>query len=1286
MKKTYKMFLACVLCLLGAMNVNAELISLQEVPFCNWDGWGADAKSTGEAACDWKLGESTGQPYGSSTVIPYADLSNFTKLIVTVTEGTPRFLLNRDVDEGKASASEADAHLIDNTVAGWSDKYFSNAPGANEGETVYTVDLKQLVKDKGFAHLHAIKGANWANVTVVSMMVERTAKAPVGWTSIINNGNLESEDVSSFFLAEDAVNVPGTKAVEITDGAGVDGSNGLMIISMAGATETWATQLFVKANEALPEGTKWRFSMDVKADDVATIAVGAHAEPRSWLAGGFMPDFDVPQDWTTITGEGTIDADLGAKGFQSIAFDLNVDKANANVFYFDNIVFEVFKLGTTAEFCSIFAQLDFGFDTNIGALAKATTEKRVFFPKSSVTVKVNGTKLDDEKILSVEGFEDGRFYIFFDDAEVELKSSDVVTISFKNPADAAYHVVYASGSVSGQDVADLDVEATYNADIEVEDAYAYIYKSPVIVAADPEDGSFNLPNSISEFKVTFDKPADCEKIQATLNGENLVAEPATGLSKNITFKRTSAGDLATGEYTMHITKIFPELSFLDDIFGDTVYVFNVGKVETTEEPKEMLPDYFATAGANTIPEGYKVIFGQEERLGGTSQGSGSRMFEFAAGGDFTKGLYYREGYVEYGTSEDPAGEKNYDLELEAGKGYDITFYTCMWKDNGSATRFQIFAKDDLETPLFTKVIANTYNANGNTGAAINGSAFTKIKFTPETTGKYVLRWVSSGSETGDPEYKENILGKPGVKYVPNTAGIEYVQNLAKALEDAKAAIEANADARFNGPDFDALSAAYTKHETAKDGYTAPSVYNAAIEELNALTEAMKNHRTLCDNYDTNVKASIDVQRKNEMPNGDPAQATKFTTTDLFAELVALNAKYHASSKWTNDTTITPNDVDPAVNDTVIGDAYLVYTYDVLKNNDSLTVAVKELKEMATTTSLLFTEGESTCSSTGVKVAMERIRLGIEGLKALGVAKDDPMLVEANKALGDDDVIVEALKARVKTILFDSLRNANNHMFDEVVDTTTLESSTPTYDVTVFVKNPNIYKLSDKTDFTDEAVPGWVVPEGFSRPGLSCGWGAFQGTSIIAEDCMFQTWGGSYRVEQTITDLPAGVYSIQIGFGERVGDEGSNIDQSFVYAKTTETPAVEDGLDEDRTLNFAGTADCPNIGQSFPKANTLIENVEVVDGVLTIGANAAQGSHTFFNDVRLLIAAPAKDFNYENAYKEVVDGVETVSAATVRNIEVYDLNGRRMIAAPRGVSIVKKYMSDGTVRVQKVVVK
>ena len=76
-----------VMCILGGMSANAgEIISLQEVPFCTWDDWGANARSTGAADCAWVIGEPSGLPYGDSSVNNYADLSSYSKLIVVATE------------------------------------------------------------------------------------------------------------------------------------------------------------------------------------------------------------------------------------------------------------------------------------------------------------------------------------------------------------------------------------------------------------------------------------------------------------------------------------------------------------------------------------------------------------------------------------------------------------------------------------------------------------------------------------------------------------------------------------------------------------------------------------------------------------------------------------------------------------------------------------------------------------------------------------------------------------------------------------------------------------------------------------------------------------------------------------------------------------------------------------------------------------------------------------------------------------------------------------------------
>ena len=194
MRKTYLMLVALMLSAFGVMNVSADEISLEEVPFTTWNGYGAEASAGDPADCAWVLEEPIDLPYGDGSVINGADLSIYSKLIITYTAGSPRVLMNRDVEEGQWNDDESQSKLIDNTKGGWSAKYFED-----DGSTL-TVDLKQILKDKGYVRLHCVKGANWADVTVTSMMLETQGNAQqVGWINLINNSDMEGDDVSSFF-------------------------------------------------------------------------------------------------------------------------------------------------------------------------------------------------------------------------------------------------------------------------------------------------------------------------------------------------------------------------------------------------------------------------------------------------------------------------------------------------------------------------------------------------------------------------------------------------------------------------------------------------------------------------------------------------------------------------------------------------------------------------------------------------------------------------------------------------------------------------------------------------------------------------------------------------------------------------------------------------------------------------------------------------------------------------------------------------------------------------------
>ena len=127
--------------------------------------------------CYYILGQSAEIPYGEPDVNPYtyADVSMYDRLEVTATGNTPRILLNRDSVGGQWNEDESLSHMIESTQRGWSSKYFSHSGN------VWTVDLKQIVADKGFAHLNAIKGDSWSAVTVIKIeLVKINSTATAG--------------------------------------------------------------------------------------------------------------------------------------------------------------------------------------------------------------------------------------------------------------------------------------------------------------------------------------------------------------------------------------------------------------------------------------------------------------------------------------------------------------------------------------------------------------------------------------------------------------------------------------------------------------------------------------------------------------------------------------------------------------------------------------------------------------------------------------------------------------------------------------------------------------------------------------------------------------------------------------------------------------------------------------------------------------------------------------------------------------------------------------------------
>lgn len=137
--------------------------------FFHWNAADETAEALEASNCDYNIGTSTGQPYGLSTVNHdrFADLSAYNTIELTATEGEPRLLFNRIENEGTVFAE----------VPRDKDKY-ETVVDNGDGSKTYIIDIAAIVAEYGFAHLHAIKGANWANTTVTEIKLGYVGEKP----------------------------------------------------------------------------------------------------------------------------------------------------------------------------------------------------------------------------------------------------------------------------------------------------------------------------------------------------------------------------------------------------------------------------------------------------------------------------------------------------------------------------------------------------------------------------------------------------------------------------------------------------------------------------------------------------------------------------------------------------------------------------------------------------------------------------------------------------------------------------------------------------------------------------------------------------------------------------------------------------------------------------------------------------------------------------------------------------------------------------------------------------
>lgn len=889
------------------------------------------------------------------------------------------------------------------------------------------------------------------------------------WTPLINNSDMEGDDVSSFFAKIDRDGTDPVPNAVISDGVGYDGSRGIKVAATAKVEEAWDNQFWFRFNQPLEVNTQYRVKFDYKADLSGDVATQAHAAPGDYIHYELLGNISFTGDWQTYEKNDLKVTSSQAKNsngnkYQSVAFNLN-DIADANNYYFDNIYVDAYEPQIDVQYGengSIKILFPYYVNTCRLMVQHAEGKRRLILPNEMFKVTVNGKEAEFE---SIEIDATGALLVFIsedwaaDNGCEYLSEDDEIVVTFNN-LEGDYNIFNID---TNETIASFTQNGRFNEEL---DELPFTYGAPELMTSDPEEGSFNLPSTISEFKLTFDKKVIVNKIVAKLDDESLKAEAEEEFSTAITLKRTSDKALADGEHKITVTQIFAEQNL----------------------------------GSN-----------------------------------------------DYSSCE-------------------VNFST----------------------------------------------------------------------------------------------GVQVSQDLLDAITAAEGVLNGASGERYQGTAFTNLQNAIAKYTAEAPTYTAPSVIDAAMLDLGNLSKALNAHKTLVDEYDAANQKIQDLALE--------LAESKFNGTDLYKQLKELAAKF-ADKKLTDD--------------------------------EELTAANNELKPMADLCANMFTEGESKNGDAGFKVLTDRIRRGVEALKNFGYDDEDPLIVAANNLISDDDNIADQIKVALTKKIYEGMKDPEAFFPTIDIDEETGKEIKQSYDMSVFVKNPNMYAMLPSKGFSEENMPGWSVVKG--NPGFwgtgGASWGNPRNIEGLPEDIAVTVYHSEAQVEQTITDLPVGIYNVTLygtDWGNQKGDyddetgEWSGKDAlGFVYAKTSETLEPAEGETADRELNFAATATIEAAKHhglseySMDLAHTL-EDITVTDGKLTLGFYYGNDSQYFFGDVKLALVGAVSGFDYRRAVDTIETNINEPATAKVRALQLYDLNGRRIVTAQKGIQIVKKMMSDGTIKTQKVI--
>lgn len=961
--------------------------------------------------------------------------------------------------------------------------------------------------------------------------------------------------------------------------------------------------------------------------------------------------------------------------------------SNNSTYLIDDIVIEEGVQFNQATFNNDIIRLDFGYSTNIADLAKAESDGVLKLDASTVKVTING---EAAPVEFLEGNQDGYLYAFLEPG-FAANDGDVVVVTYtpgeNNP------ILYKGDKRPSIDAeTDLPVPgftaevAYFDADV---DALPSSWAPAQMLSSTPENESFEIVSSeLTSITITYDKEVSADYASASLiqNGVSTPVDPSKiSVSEDGRSIITAVSGLADGDWEFVLSGVTN--AFGVDCLTDQKVTFSVGPDTDPNGTSEVI---YATDFDNEltegVPEGWVTyneagfhLYGFNENgtqytynYGGNPGGGGTRLFD-GFSGDFNKALYWgtrgtNEGYAEFGSqvkdwtlldgSIDPEMPEGVALKLEARK-YQISFLMAAWKGEPTFT----FTLEDLDGNIYAqfKDVVAAPNMNGSKGA-VTGSVKSLADFTVPKDGYYVLRFTAQ-----EAQWLEFLLANVKLITMPSKASY-YKGLLANAKDQAQAVLNGAEGTAYDGDTKTALANAITKAETAH--FTQPSDVNALIDELSALSVALKNRVNNIDQYGEAILNAMTAQAD--------LLGTKYEGTDLYKDASATLDQYLA------------------INASALSDDELAAA------TPALVSAAGKLQNVKSATDVLTWRGYKawqTAQTLGLTEDAD-----VNAMLEL-VSDDDAKIAVANTAV---TAALYDILATNGTMPADELKTTVNYESQKVVvdgvyvDKTADDVATSGIDLTSLIKNPKFYTFA--TDFgatiQTGTVPGWEVSlyEG-GAPHLS-------GTAATAENpavnSVVNAYGGGaeYQVFQTIENVPVGVYDVY--FASRTAIKNQPDVEGIVGVFNDKN---EDGL-WDKYI-FAQVNDGDSIIVPFSAGSSWSGHPTVIPGVkvdqegakLTIGfvehlvsGNAsghdyspttAWDTNTFAGDARLYFVSGVAGYDYVKAKNDLLTGIEAAKAAAEAEvIGIYSVSGAPVNALQPGINIVK--YSNGSVK--KVLVK